>query len=338
MNIRKPIKKVLYTLQKNPVSKFIYENEIKYRSKLSLTDTEKLAKHINVFSPFTCEINPPNDWYGHAKVFKQFLGLPDNYQFKAVIEHGLHLIDKVVDLELEIDLPSFITYSDFRKNIITKYNKKSFCIGPYIHYARHYLTDKQLSQEKKRLGKCLLLFPSHSSGDINIDYDINTLCNKVQKIAKNYDTVRVCLYWKEVLRGHAKYYQKFGFECVTAGHILDPNFLPRLKSIIETSSLTVSNTLGNHLGYSIFMNKPHFIIQQKEIARGRKSEVTKATKFNGSKLFDIVTKPFTKFTTGITPQQKRIVNHYWGIDQIKTKKEFLKIIKETETIYQTKKS
>lgn len=47
------------------------------------------------------------------------------------------------------------------------------------------------------------------------------------------------------------------YEVVTAGHYYDYNFLPRLRSIIETSDITMSNNLGSHLGQCIYLNK-HF--------------------------------------------------------------------------------
>lgn len=334
MDLKKPIKKVLYKLQENLLSRTFYNKEIEKRSHLNLNEIVPLSKKISMFSPFSTELHKPNDWYGHAKVFKQFLGLPENYQFKFIIEHGLHLLVVMLNIELESNLPIVITYSNFRANIVKRYNKQAFCIGPFIHYAPHFLSAKELLAEKKRLGKCLLLFPSHSTGDLTVNYDINLLCKKAEKLGKNYDSIRVCLYWKEVLSDHAKYYQAFGFECITAGHILDPLFLPRLKSIIETANLTVSNVIGNHIGYSVFMGKPHIIIPQKQTVEGRGSEriLMENTLWKSKSSVEVI-KAFTKITDQITPQQQRIVNYYWGLDNIKTKNEFLNIVKRTEEIF-----
>lgn len=331
---KKPIKDVLYTFYNNPVSRFLYEREINKRSKLPLTKITPLSQEINLFAPASNEPHPPNNWYGHAKIFKQFLGLPENYQFKFIIEHGLHLTEDMLNIELESNLPSVITYSNFRANIIKQYGKQAFCIGPFIHYAPHFLSAKELLSEKKRLGKCLLLFPSHSTGDLAINYNINQLCKKVKKLGKDYDSIRVCLYWKEVLSGRAKYYQDFGFECITAGHILDPLFLSRLKSIIETANATVSNAVGNHIGYSVFVGKPHIIIPQKQTVEGRKSERILIENFwwKSKPAVEIV-KAFVKITDQITPHQRSIVNYYWGIDNIKTKRKFMDIIRKTEQIY-----
>lgn len=338
MNIKKTIKNSLYGFYTNPLSKILYNNEIKNRSQLHLDEIIPLSQKINMFSPFSPEIHKPNDWYGHAKIFKQFLGLSKNYQFKFIIEHGLHLVKDVLDIELETNLPSFVTYSDFRANVIKKYKKNVFCVGPFIHYAPHYLTTQQLLNEKGRLGKTILLFPSHSSGDLDFKYDIKALCKKVEKLARNHNSIRVCLYWKDVLLGHAKFYKSFGFECVTAGHILDPLFLPRLKSIIETSDLTISNIAGNHVGYCIFMNKPHIILPQIHKISGRRSEKKLLEDvWWKSKSYIEVVNTFSKVFDRISQKQQQIVDYYWGVSKIKTKKEFMNIIKKTEEIYKTYK-
>lgn len=333
-NIKKNIKSVAYKVNRNPLSKLLYQSSIEKRSRMALTDIKGLSGNINLFAPFTSEIHEPNDWYGHAKIFKQFLGLPENHQFKFIIEHGLHLVEDILSIELETDLPSFVTYSDFRAQIIKKYSKVPFCVGPFINYASSSLSIEEILSEKKRLGKSILVFPSHSSGDLDFHYNITEFCKKVKKIGKKYNSIRVCLYWKEAQAEHAKYYNSFGFECVTAGHILDPLFLPRLKSIIEISDLTISNVAGNHVGYSIFMNKPHIILPQIHQINGRKSEKKLLEEaWWKSPSYQAIVKEFTNISDKITPRQRSLVNYYWGVDKIKTKNEFLKIVKKTEEIF-----
>lgn len=329
--LRKIVKNAIYTFQKNPVSKSFYDAEIKKRANLELTDIHNLAKPINIFSP-SFEIHKPNEWYGHAKIFKKFAGLPDDYAFKFTIEHGMHLTDSVLDLERDSDLPSVVTYSNFRKKAVDRINKKAFCVGPFIHYADYYLTKSELAKERKRLGKTLLVFPSHSSVDFSLDYDVQAFNKKIKKIAKNFDTVRICLYWKDILRGIWKHYKEF--ECISAGHIMDPMFLPRLKSIIELSDLGVSSVAGNHVGYSIFMNKPHLIIPQKHTISGRKSEKKLIEDWWWKeKSYLEVVGAFLKQTDKVTSEQKKIMNYYWGFSLIKSKKEFMNIIKESEKLY-----
>ena len=333
MNIKNLIKKALYTFHKNPLSKLLFSKEIQYRSKLPITEVENLSKHINMFSPYTDELQPVNDWYGHATILKKFLGLPQTYQFKFIIEHGTYFSDQVADIELESDLPSFVTYSDFRAKILKKYRHYTYAIGPLIHYAPHYLTEEQLNKEKKRLGKTILFFPSHSLIGLTNDYDRDWSYKKIKSVARGFDTIRICVYWKDVLLGKHKYYQSKGLECVTAGHILDPLFLPRVKSIIQTADLTVSNDASSPLSYCIYMNKPHIIFYQRPKMSGKKYFKKIMTDYWKSDPYNQVVKAFSKIQFHITRKQRELINYYCGTNNVKIKTELKKIIQETELVY-----
>lgn len=329
-------KKALFTLNKNPLSKFQYEREITKRSKLPLTNIEGLSKNINHFSPYTNEICTPNDWYGHAKVFKSFLGLPNTYQFKFIIEHGLHLVDHVLDIEFESNLPSFLTHSKFRADIIKKHNRKAFYIGPFIHYAQSFYSQDKIVVEKKRLGKNILIFPGHSISYAIANYDNKWFLSKIKQLAKGFDTIRICLYWADVQLGLHKYYQQLGFACLTAGHVLDPLFLSRLKSLIEISDLTISNEAGTHVSYSVFLNKPHIIFHKFPKIKANKKWTNYYQKGWSAKSYMDILEGFSKVQFKITSTQRKLADKYFGINDIKSKAEFKKIIDLTEKIYQSR--
>ncbi len=288
-----------------------------------------------MFAPLSSELHQPNDWYGHASNLKIFLGLPRDYKFKFIIEHGLYLNEQVDTIDIDTNLPSIITYSDYRKEILKSYRKHVFSIGPFIHYAKSFLSDKQISEEKKRLGKSILLFPAHSSSMIGIEYDIKNLCKKIKDIGKGFDSIRVCLYWKDVLLGKNKVYQDFGFECVTAGHMLDPLFLPRLKSIIQISDLTISNIASSQVGFCVYLNKPHIIISNHLKLNTSKKWQDRINEIFESRGYTEIMDEFSKLNFKITTRQKKLIEKYWGTNCIKTKPELLKILKKTEGVYQT---
>lgn len=330
MNIKTTIKKVLYTFHRNPLSKSLFDREIQKRLKLPVTDIEDLSKHINMFYPYTYELQPINDWYGHATVLKKFLGLPKIYQFKFIIEHGTYFSTQVADIELESNLPSFLTYSLYRAKILKKYRPHTYAIGPLIHYASHYLTEDELKKEKKRSGKTLLFFPSHSLIGLTNEYDMDWSYKKIKAISKGFDTIRVCIYWKDVLLGKHKYYQSKGLECITAGHILDPQFLPRVKSIIETADLTISNDASSPLSYCIYMGKPHIIFYQRPQMIGRRYFKKVMSDYWKSDPYKQVVKEFSKISFFITKKQHELMNYYCGTSNIKSKSELKKIVQETE--------
>lgn len=331
--MKKIIKKFIYAANRNPISKFLYKQEIQKRSILPSTDIELLSKHLNMFSPFTRELQPVNDWYGHAKILKKFLGLSQSYQFKFIIEHGTYFSNQVADIELELDLPSFLTYSPFRAQALKQYKAYTYAIGPFIHYAEHFLTMKQLEREKKRLGKTILFFPSHSLIGLNNEYDMEWSYKKIKALSKDFDTIRVCIYWRDVLLGKHKFYLNRGLECVTAGHILDPLFLSRLKSIIYTADLTISNDASSPLSYCIYMNKPHIIFYQRPKMFGKKYFKKVMTEYWKSIPYNQIVKEFSKIKFTIDSRQRDLMNYYCGTDSVKSKKKLLKIIEETETIF-----
>jgi len=328
--LRKHIRNLAYAIYQNPLAKHQYNQEIKRRSRLKFTDIKLLSKEINLFSPFTNEVHKPNDWYGHATILKKFLRYPKSYRFNSVIEHGFYLNDQIATIEKEAPLQSFITYSKHRKANLEKHGIKAFAIGPFINYANSYFSKTRLKKEKGKIGKCLLVFPFHSNPDLNFEYDLDGFCKNIKSFSNDYDTVRVNLYWTDILKGQNKRYEKYGFECVTAGHVLDPYFLPRLKSIISLSDYTISNHVSTPLGYCIFMGKPHYIIDQRPKLKGDFKESNLFKDYIVSKDYDDVLKEFIKPVKNISNKQKQVVKKYWGTDQIKTKKELVKIIKETE--------
>lgn len=334
MDIKKPAKKALYCFYANPLSKILYNNEINKRSYLHSDEIILLSQKINMFSPFSPEIHKPNDWYGHAKLFKKFLGLSPNYKFKFAIEHGTYLNDEIAKIDLEANLPTIITYSKNRADTLKKRGYHVFSIGPFIHYAPDFLSENEFSKEKKLLGKNLLVFPMHSTMDTNFNFNITKLCKVIEKLGKDFNKIRICLYWIDILNGHYKIYQNFGFECVTAGHILDPLFIPRLKSIIKLADYTISNGISTHVAYNIFLNKPHYIIPQKFYLSGNPKEIKTNSILVNSDPYKKILNAFSKPGLKISAEQRRLVDYYWGMNEVKTKKEFLNIVNKTESIYE----
>lgn len=330
LTLKEAAKKTLYSVNNNPIGKLRYSNEIKKRALFPVTDILRLSKHISMFSPYTHEISPINDWYGHAKVLKEYMDLQNSLQFKFVIEHGTYLSEQIAEMELESALPSFVTYSNYRMKILKKHRRFVYAIGPLINYAKNHLSDQQMLVEKKRLGKTLLYFPSHSLIGLTNSYNQKWSCDRIKKLAKGYDTVRVCVYWKDVLLGMHQYYQQLGWECVTAGHILDPLFLSRVKSIIQLADLTISNDASTPLSYCITMNKPHVIIYQRPQMSGSSHLKKVMTNYWKSEPYQMFVKEFSQTEFKITNRQRQLANYYCGTNIHKTKKELLAIVKESE--------
>lgn len=330
------------------LKELFHRNSIKIFSALEHLGLAKiarffLAKKLNnnlkislpVFMLATPELQKSNDWYGHATALKKYAGIKNDYSLKAAIEHGPFFGDFIWPQDLQNPLPAIITFSKNRgKFLRKKTNKRISSIGPYIHYAQPSLTPKQFNKEKKRLGKNLLVFPVHSTSISPSDYDIENFCREIKRVAKNFDSVRVCLYWKDILHGKDEYFKKQGFGCATAGHIFDPMFLPRLKSIIELSSATMSNAFGSQLGYSVFMKKPHYLFVQKIKFSGNNLDVKRALYAAKTKEYRDMEKAFSKYSNNVTKKQYDLASSFFGFDQIKSPKQIKKIFEVCENLWQ----
>lgn len=332
-SIRDHVREFLHSINQNPVNKFIFEREISTKSKLPITSIHRLVNNISIFSPFTNELYRQNDYYGHASSLKKYLGLPKNYQFKFAIDHGIIFSKNTNQVGTDPSLPSAITFGKHQQNILKLYKPHVYCIGPYIHYVKTLLSEEQIYKEKKRLGDTLLVFPSHSTPSDTVEYNYKALIRKIKTAGKGFQTIRVCVYWSDILRGADKIYKEHGFECVTAGHVYDPNFLPRLKSIISISDYAFGNGVGSNVGYCIHLNKPYQIMWQEEKLSGHHKAVKIVEDETSSKGFREVIKALSKFSNRITAEQKKIIGYYWGFDQIKTKRELSQIVKITELDY-----
>lgn len=302
--------------------------------KLSLKELYRLSADR---PPEIVELHSPNSYYGHAFILKQYVKYPLEYKIKAVIEHGtyLHYYD-FWDMEINAFLPVIFTSSEYRHPFLkSKTEKKLYAIGPLINYALHLLTEQELEEEKKRLGKNLLVFPGHSTHFISTYYDIDVYCKKLLETGKDFDSIRICLSWKNILRGDAEKYMKYGFECVTAGHMYDPLFLSRLKDIIELSTVTTSNCAGTHIGYCISMGKPHFVDQgniywKTEEDFSIDEEIVSEDFLEESKK---IGDAFSDILYEVTPFQQEIVEKYWGLSHHKSVYEMQCLLEETEEMY-----
>ena len=283
----------------------------------------------------------------HRKTLKEYAGLPADYEIKAFIEHAAQLSDYTQGgFRVHPTLPS-IVISMFRVSVIENIpeNNGAYAVGPYVAYSKSALSKDKFESEKDRLGRNLLVFPAHSIRGLQASYDIDTFRKKIEDIATDYDSVRICLYWKDVLLGTAEKYKEYGFEVVTAGHYYDPMFMPRLKSIIETSSMTMSNKLGTYIGYCIYLNKPHYLIkddvEMDKIISDGKEFAEKEYNLSHSMRnrlknpdIDLIFELLSKNQDYITDDQYNQLNKYWGFDQVKTSKQLRKLLLEIEGEYQ----
>ena len=185
----------------------------------------------------------------------------------------------------------------------------------------------EIEQLKSELGKILLVFPSHGIIGSSATYNSNDFIAEIERIRKDYDTVLISLYWTDALNPLiVSQYENKGYKIVTSGHRFDINFLSRQRSIIELADYTISNNLGTHVGYCIYLNKPHYIYRQKVnySYRDKKTEkhISSSRTEENMKTYlqelNEVCSFFDQDIRKITSAQQKVVAEFWGMDQIKT--------------------
>ncbi|WJI23374.1 hypothetical protein MZ909_09095 [Thermosynechococcus sp. B0] len=277
-----------------------------------------------------------NSFYGVSKVIKQYANIPVKQRLIATIEHGLYLSNDFFIDDLCPDTRGIITFSQYRKEILLKYtSKKIVPIGPYIHYA-DLINSQTLLEIKQNLGNTLLFFLAHSSGHkkevVRAKFDHLSALNYLKRLKNEFKSIVVCFFWLDCKPEIVSLYLKAGFYCTTVGHSLDWNFMNRLKSIIYLADVTASNAIGTHVGYCIYMGKPHWLFKQQidyDIPQSLYIRESKAVSdYYSSIEYQQLARLFEKHSQTITDEQYQMCNFLWGFDQVKNKEELRSILHE----------
>jgi hypothetical protein len=329
------------------LSQIIFKNEL-FRKKLIVKIYnfkqifKKKNKESSLFdynalilnSKFYCtEYYKGNALYGIGKVIKEYC----DYDKKVLgcIEHGVYFGDYINEKEaIKSGLPAVLTYGTVRNDMLRKKKSKKliFKIGPYIKYANLLLTDDEIKNIKKKNGKTLLVFPTHSVDRVETEFDYNGFINEIKKFKERYNfkTVLVSLYYRDIELGKNKIYEDNGFIVVSNGLKEDYDFLSRQKTFITLSDYTISNSVGTHIGYSVALGIPHTIIKQKmEYKSDSKFDVKDVPNlYLESSILQKkeVEEYFLKYSEEITKEQLQVCNKYWGLGNYKTKEQMLELL------------
>lgn len=298
------------------------------RKKTSLFDYLLLSKPCKNNS---VSVIRDNNLYGIEEVFSRFT----NKKIKnCFFEHGIFLGNLITFNTKHTFAKKIITYGDYRYEILKKgTNKQIEPVGPFIHYVDSLIPEDEELKLKKELGKVLLVFPSHSTSASKINYDVDNLCLKIEEIKKEYNTILICLYWKDIILGRGQDYEKKGYKITCAGYYKDSFFLNRLKTIINLADSVIANDVGTFIGYCIYFNKPVYLFKQETTLTGlnnrfkftlsqRNIDETEKYENIREKLFET----FNGYSNIISMSQYQLCSYIWGYNYIKTKQQLISIL------------
>lgn len=276
----------------------------------------------------TLGLLPGNQFYGHEYWLKRYSG----YQspIYGLIEHGLVFGNNMIQdgIQWEWQIGSILTFGENRYQSLKKYypNYNIQKIGPRIYYVdcdREYY--HSLKGHLLHKNKTLVAFPFHTLSDIEVLHDRRDFINSCKSIAEmnNCENIVVCIHPSDYKHGVDKIYEELGCMVVSGG-VKPREFLPRLKAILSLADVTVSNGIGTHIGYSVYMHRPHIMIKQqvKEIydestlrTQGIAVPSENIILKNERELFFNVFK--VKEKAVITKEQLELCDEYWGFSDLK---------------------
>jgi hypothetical protein len=300
--------------------------------RMDAAQLEALARDREQRTP---EWHTPNDFYGHAAALKAYAGLPPDYSLRAVVEHAPFNDDHAWRCDLASPLPAMFVFGPSRlPHLRTVTDKQVYPVGPYIHYAAPSLSPEELAAARTAMGRTLLVFPAHSSHTVTAEYDRESFCRTVDELAAGFDTVLVCVYWKNILEGDHRLYMDRGYACTTAGHMFDPGFLGRLKSILLAADACLSNNWGTFLGYAAWLGKPFCIRRSRITIRTEDRSTFQRDVQRNHACRDRIYHHFEPFSDTLRPEQYRALAPRWGFDHVRSPRELAGLIRRAEALHE----
>jgi hypothetical protein len=190
------------------------------------------------------EVFAPNAWYGGARILKQYSGWKLPLPF--VVPHGINFSESFVwDAEVSSSLNSVYIFPYYRRSAYAAAKRLTLVDGcsPWL-----YLNRASMPIGATRMGT--IAFPVHSSHNITAATDDGQYASFLSALPEGRRPVSVCMYWRDIeLKRHEPYIRK-GLEVITAGHMFDESFFPRLHKLLSRCQYVHTTSLGSHVFYA----------------------------------------------------------------------------------------
>lgn len=286
--------------------------------------------------------------YGNEYVIRRYADIKKNEDLFAIIEHGLYFGNNTCKIpnENEWKLGCILTYGEYRKKLIDRFFPNYYCetIGPPILYAENinrYI--KLIVSELQVEGRSLLFYPAHGLKGVMTNYAFAPLIDQLLTLAVNNHCNNIiineyylspCNGLYSAIKNRANGIKVYRYSCGSAN---DQEFLYRQRALISISAITVSNSLGTHIGNCVGLHKPHVYIKQDIIYEGNNVDREfgrEVRSLNWNDQFEKEQKLFAKFFSfpkgqaSLTDEQYNMCDYYWGFTKKKTPEEIREIFVE----------
>jgi glycosyltransferase involved in cell wall biosynthesis len=312
-----------------------------------LTLEETLASQNNLYQlcavrPFEIhEIFSGNAFYGHDFILKKYTDLPLNYPLKAIIPHGIYLSDAVWEPEIQSTLPVIFSYPSYREQAYIHSLEDKGIHKVVIPVASPFLYLLELLKENpKPERKGTILFPAHSTHFVTSQADWESLAEELINLPEEFQPITACIYWRDIELGQHLPFQRRGMRIVSAGHMLDWNFLFRFYHLCSIHRYSTSNEFGSHIFFSIKAGCSYFHLDKIKCSyTAANDEILKRdapqTPENREKiLLSLFKNPQSHMNT----EQMEIVDYYLGTKYLKSPEELRQQLLDIEDFFQKKVS
>jgi len=257
-----------------------------------------------------------NTIYGINLILKDYANFPRFLPLPCHMEHGWTPLSDALPSDLEIDKPLMLVFSKRRQKSWKMQSKTPVYImgSPLIHYRRmHKIT-------KKPDARGTIVFPGHSTADIESSYNIEKYCQELKSLPKKFHPLTICLFWPDCVSKNINIYRKAGFKVVTAGPRFKKGlqFAKNFYKILSTNQYATSNEIGSFTFYALDMGIPFFLTGEIPLninTQGLNKDMGETARIDqqyfGRKAIKMFsTGPITK----ILPHQRKFADDEMGLD------------------------
>lgn len=195
--------------------------------------------------------------YGFNKIIKEYAGFPQYLPLPCHSEHGWTVLPNALKSDLVTDKPLMLVFSKRREKLWKKASDTPVLVAgaPFVHYKN------MRGLKQKASAKGTVVFPSHSTMDLKIQFSVEDYCRELKKLPKIYHPITICLFWLDYISPRRKSYLSAGFKVVTAGPKITNSlsFVNNFYRILSDHRYATGNEVGTSMLYSVDFGLPFFI-------------------------------------------------------------------------------
>lgn len=198
------------------------------------------------------------DFYSSRKIIHEVFDIPQKYNLRAYVYHGIDVTDfELNDYALLYEEPILVTRKKQQEYLVTKGLDANRIFSAGALFIR-YKELKNIQQDKNAKGT--IVFPSHSSQEVDVAVNWETYAQKLNKLPNEYKPINICMYYLDIIKGKHLPFINNGFNVYTAGHVNNPDFVDNFYEIIKHHKYTLTNAFGgSNLFYCINLGLKPFV-------------------------------------------------------------------------------